>query len=166
MAQKMLQVIPKTLTFTPSGGTAVTLTEFADAVAFTYEVTYADIASQSSDYAIGKLLTGRKASLKAVANKFDLAQMAAFATGDPTTYTAGTDTLVDKARNFDINEGAVEFVGYDTAAGKEVTITITRAVAMVSGDMSFGKDSEVKLGVQFDALAPDTGNAWEIAYSA
>ncbi|WP_159065939.1 hypothetical protein [Deinococcus ficus] len=165
MAKKMLQVIPRELEYTPAGGTAVTFTDFADPVAFTFEVTYGDIASQSSDYVIGKMLTGRKASLKAVVNNFDLAQLAAITSGVASDYAAATDTLSGKAGSFKINEGAVVFTGYDTAEGKEVTITLHRASAITTGDLSFGKDQEARVGLQFDAMKTDTGDVWTIAYA-
>lgn len=163
--KKMLQVIPKTLVYTPTSGTAVTLTDFADAVSFTYEVSLNEINSQSADYAIGKLLTGRKASLKAVVNNFDLAQMNAMVSGKAADYVVATDTMTASADNFAVNKGEVVFTGFDTSTGKNITISIKSASVMVSGDLSFGKDSEVKLGVQFDAMKPATGPVFTIAYS-
>lgn len=161
--KKVLQVIPKTLTYTPTGGTATVFTDFAEAISFTYEDSYADISSQSSDYAIGKVLTGRSASLKAVVNNFDLAQMAAVTNG---TYAAASDSLTAKSGSFNINAGAVVFVGYDTTTGKDVTITLAKAVATVSGDISFGKDKEATVGLQFDVMR-DTANGtvWTIVYA-
>lgn len=168
MPKKMLQIIPKTLAFTPSatGATVTTFTDFAEAVSFTYEDSYGDIASQSSDYAIGKMLTARTASLKAVVNNFDLAQMQAMISTTPADYATVSDTLTFKSGNFAVNYGEVVFTGFDTSSGKNVTITLARAVAKVSGDMTFGKDSEAKLGVQFDAVRDaDTDTVVTIAYA-
>lgn len=156
--RKMLQVIPKTLTFTPTGGTAVVFSDFSEAVSFTYEDSYSDISSQSSDYAIGKMLTGRAASMKAVVNNFDLQQMQAMVSTTPADYAVATDTLTLNSGNFNVNYGLLVFVGRDTTTGKDITITLKRAVAKVSGDLAFGKDSEAKAGLQFDAVR-DGSNA-------
>lgn len=158
-AKKILQVIPKSLTFTPTGGTATVFTDFAEAVSFTYEDSYGDISSQSSDYAIGKMLTGRAASLKAVVNNFDLAQLNAMVSTTTADYATATDTLTMNAGNFNVNYGLLVFVGRDTTTGKDITVTLKRAVAKVSGDISFGKDSEAKAGLQFDAVRDGANTA-------
>lgn len=163
MPTQMLQVIPQTLVFTPTGGTAVSFTDFADPVAFTYEVSYNDIASQSSDYPVGQLLVGRSASVKAVLNKFDLGQAVGITSGVALDYTSASDTLAFKAGGNKANEGALTFTGLETASGKTVTVTVPRCVASVSGDISFGRAEETKLGVMFKALKPTTGNVVTIA---
>lgn len=151
----MLQIIPKTLTYTPAGGTAVVFTDFSEAVSFAYEDSYADINSQSSDYVIGKMLTSRSASLKAVVNNFTLQQLQPMISTTVADYATATDTLTFKAGSFNVNSGAVVFVGFDTTTGKDVTITLAKAVAKTSGEMALGKDKEVVMGLQFDAIRSD-----------
>ncbi|MFC3833095.1 MULTISPECIES: hypothetical protein [Deinococcus] len=163
--KKMLQVVPKTIVYTPTGGTAVTISDFSDAVTFSYAVELSEINSQSADYAIGKLVTGRSVSLKAVVNNFDLQQFTAMTSGVAADYAAASDSMTGSANSFAVNQGLVVFTGYDTTEKKNVVITLYLASVMVSGDLSFGKDSEVKLGIQWDAMRPATGPVYKIEYS-
>lgn len=163
MPQKLLQVIPDSLVFTPDSGTAVTVTDFAEPVTFTYSVTYGDIASQSSEYSIGKLLTGKAASLRTTINNVDLAQISGLSAEPAASYVSASDKLSATAGDFTVKYGDVVFTGTDTGSGKTVKITLNRTVAMVSGDMTFGKDSEVRTGIQFDAVRPTAAEpAWTI----
>lgn len=149
---KMTRIYPKSLTFTPAGGTAVTLDTFQDAASFNITNTYGDSVSQSDLMMVGRFITGTSATLRVVAKHVTTEQFAALAGAD---YDPATETIEGKI-TWDTNYGSVTLVGYDTDAQREVTVRIEKTVPVVNGDLTFSKDNEVTVGIEFAAVAPDT----------
>ncbi|WP_407541616.1 hypothetical protein Q0M94_19195 (plasmid) [Deinococcus radiomollis] len=164
--QKILQVIPVSITYTPAGGTASVFTDFSEVVNFLYSNTMVDIASQSSTLPIGKLITAEAASLKTMFNNFNLQQLLSITSNPDSGYASATDTATISGGNFNPKYGVVVFVGRETATGHTITITLNKGIAIPNMDVMFGKAQEARVAVTFEALRPDTGPAVTIAYSA
>lgn len=149
------RVIPKTLTFTPEGGTSVTFEQFQEQVSFSTTDTFGDMVSQADLMVTGRFKTAHSASLRTVVKSFTTEEWASIA---GLNYTGATDTVEGKP-DWKTNYGKVVLVGYDTEVDKEIVITINRTVPAVSGDINFSKDNEVTLGLEFVAMALADGSA-------